>query len=403
MRDTAEFLVQGARIFDGAQVLPVADVLVQGGTIATIRERIDPPPGAEVVDGRGRTLLPGLIDCHIHVSRSALEQALVFGVTTTLDMFAAPATVAELKARAAARNDLADLRSAGIGATAAGGHPSQFQDVPPFPMVSAGTDARRFVAERVAEGSDYLKIFIEDGSVWSSAWPTLAPQVIAALVDAAHDHELLAVAHVSTLAGAYQALDAGVDGLVHPFIDRPADPGFARRVAKAGVFVVSTLTVLESVTGTPSGDALASDPWLAPYLEPSAKANLTRVSRLRLSAGASLAFAMDTVAQLRAVGVAVLAGTDAPNLGTAHGASMHRELELLVEAGLSPVSALMAATSVPACAFGLCDRGRIAPGLQADLLLVDGDPTADITATRRIVAVWRRGARVERQVQTLGS
>ena len=79
------------------------------------------------------------------------------------------------------------------------------------------------------------------------------------------------------------------------------------------------------------------------------------------------------------------AGTDAPNSGTAHGASLHGELQLLVEAGLTPTEALAAATSAPAAAFHLTDRGRIAPGLRADLVLVEGDPTADILQTRAIV------------------
>ena len=92
----------------------------------------------------------------------------------------------------------------------------------------------------------------------------------------------------------------------------------------------------------------------------------------------------------------ILAGTDAINPGTAHGASIHRELELLVAAGLSPSEALAAATSVPASIFGLSGRGRIAPGARADLVLVDGDPTTDIKATRRIVGVWKQGRAIDR-------
>src|SRR4029077_12579152 len=92
----------------------------------------------------------------------------------------------------------------------------------------------------------------------------------------------------------------------------------------------------------------------------------------------------------------LLAGTDAPNPGTAHGASIHRELELLVQAGLTPIEALTAATAAPARAFHLDDRGRIVPGLRADLLLVKGDPTADITATRDIVSVWKFGVEADR-------
>jgi hypothetical protein len=100
--------------------------------------------------------------------------------------------------------------------------------------------------------------------------------------------------------------------------------------------------------------------------------------------------------QLHAAGVPILAGSEAPNPGTAHGATLHRELELLTRAGLSPMAALTAATSAPAAAFGLDDRGRITVGRRADLVLVDGDPTADVTMTRRIVEVWKGGVRLER-------
>jgi imidazolonepropionase-like amidohydrolase len=94
--------------------------------------------------------------------------------------------------------------------------------------------------------------------------------------------------------------------------------------------------------------------------------------------------------------VRILAGTDAGVPGTAHGASLHHELELLTQCGLTATQALAAATAVPAAWFGLSDRGRVAPGRQADLVLVRGDPTTDITHTRSILAVWRRGQRIDR-------
>lgn len=111
----------------------------------------------------------------------------------------------------------------------------------------------------------------------------------------------------------------------------------------------------------------------------------------------SLDHARAAVRVLAAAGVPLLAGTDAGNPGTAHGASIHRELELLVSAGLTPIEALRAATSTPARVFRLLDRGRLAPGLRADLVLVDGDPSRDITATRAIVQVWRNGVMVARE------
>lgn len=93
----------------------------------------------------------------------------------------------------------------------------------------------------------------------------------------------------------------------------------------------------------------------------------------------------------------LLSGTDSPNPGTWIGVTLHAELERLVSAGLTPSEALAAATSRPADRFRLHDRGRIAPGKRADLVLVEGDPTRDIRATRRIVSIWRGGTRIERR------
>ncbi|UMR31122.1 CIA30 family protein [Massilia sp. MB5] len=97
-------------------------------------------------------------------------------------------------------------------------------------------------------------------------------------------------------------------------------------------------------------------------------------------------------AALHKAGVPLLAGTDAGNTGTQYGVSLHHELRALVQAGLTPQAALAAATAAPAQAFRLPQRGRIANGYKADLLLVEGDPTQDIQATRRIVEVWKDGA-----------
>ena len=110
---------------------------------------------------------------------------------------------------------------------------------------------------------------------------------------------------------------------------------------------------------------------------------------------------MQATGRLHHAGVPLLAGTDAADvgvLGTAHGVSLHGELSLLVDAGLTPIDALRAATSTPADRFGLTDRGRVRSGLQADLVLVDGDPTTTVTDSLSIVEVWRRGTRVPREL-----
>ncbi|MGH3167778.1 MAG: amidohydrolase family protein [Trebonia sp.] len=165
------------------------------------------------------------------------------------------------------------------------------------------------------------------------------------------------------------------------------------------LFVISTLVTAEAMCGYGHGPRTAADPRFASHLDQTSRMMLTMAGgNFPLGAGAHVE-ATAPAAALRALhdrGVPILAGADAGTLGVAHGASLHRELQLLTEAGLSPAEALTAATAAPAARFGLSDRGRIAPGLTADLMLVDGDPTTDISATASIYATWRRGTRHNR-------
>jgi len=397
---SGRFAVTGVRLFDGERVHEGVDVVVADGEIAAVGAGAAAELPADVprVDGSGRTLLPGLIDAHTHSWGDALADALRFGVTTVLDQFTDPTFLADKKQRQAADGNPgeADLFSAGILATVPGGHGTQFPIQ--VPAIDADTDVDAWVADRVAEGSDWIKIVVEDGASIGRPLATLGGERIAALVAAAHRHDRIAIAHVGSATEAHLALDGGADGLVHVFLDEDAAAGeesFVARAAAAGVFVVPTLSVLEGFDGTAGRDSgLADDPHLAPLLDGEQKAGLARRFGIPTPDGYRFAHALATTGRLAAAGVPVLAGTDAPNPGTTFGASQHRELELLVEAGLTPTAALTAATAAPADAFGLADRGRVAPGLRADLLLVDGDPTTDVTATRRLAAVWKAGTAV---------
>jgi imidazolonepropionase-like amidohydrolase len=390
---TTPVAITNVRIFDGTRVIPKGTVVFQGNRIAAVGAGVLPPRGAEIVDGSGQTVLPGFIDSHNHNWGESLQRALVFGVTTELDMFTAPDFARQMREEQAKTGapDRADLYSAGDLATVPGGHGTEYGMA--VPTLTKPEEAQAWVDARVAEGSDYIKIVIEDGSPYGRQVPTLDRATVTALVAAAHKRGKLAVVHISTEDGAKEAIEAGADGLVHIFTDRAPEPGFAALLKAHKAFVVPTLTVVESTTGTASGKALADDPRLAPYLRADEVANLRKSFP-----GGKLDFqnALAAVRQLAQEGVPILAGTDAPNPGTAHGASLHRELELLVRAGLSPTAALTAATAAPARAFGLKDRGRIAEGLRADLVLVQGDPTADITATRDIQRIWKGGREVLR-------
>lgn len=390
----APLLFRNVRIFDGTTVSH-GDVVIDRGLIRAVGSKLK-AKGATVIDGTGKTLLPGFIDSHTHAYEDkALTQALVFGVTTELEMAGDPAKNVALRAkeRAAEPTGQADLRSAGILATSPKGHGTEYGF--PIPTLSKPEDAPAFVAARVTDGSDYLKIVLDDGKWFGKGIPTLDAATVAALVRAAHEHHLLAVVHIGSQAGARTALDAGADGLAHLFIDSAPADDFASFVAAHHAFVIPTLSVLMPICEGANLATLTTDPALSPYLDERDLAQLGRTFPVRLPA-ASCGYALATVKQLDAAGVPLLAGTDALNPAVVHGASLHRELELLVEAGLSPTKALIAATATPAARFALSDRGRIAHGLRADLVLVDGDPTTDITRTRAIVGVWKRGVAVDR-------
>ncbi len=382
------------RIFDGTKTIPDGTVVVEGRMIRAVGPRVAVPAGAQVIDGSGDTLLPGLIDGHTHTWGEVLTRAAIFGVTTELDMFTDPQFARaqrdeQAKTGAPGR---ADLLSAGYLATVPGGHGTEYGMT--IPTLTKPEEAQAWVDARLAEGSDYIKIVSEDAKLYGRTIPTLDKATIAALVQAAHKRGKLAVVHISTEDAATEALEAGADGLVHIFTDRAPDAAFIALAVKRKAFVTPTLTVVEGTTGLASGQSLTDDPRLSPYLAADEVLNL----RMAFPKRGEPRFqnALDAVRQLKAAGVPILAGTDAPNPGTAHGPSIHRELELLVKAGLTPAEALAAATSVPAKIFGLKDRGGIAPGLRADLVLVKGDPTVDVTASRDLVKVWKIGQEIAR-------
>lgn len=388
----AQQIFRNARVFDGTRVLERHDVLVENGKIARVGRGLRAPAGARVIDATGKTLLPGLIDSHTHTMGDALREAAVFGVTTHLDMFTDVALARTLRASAAGR---ADLFSAGTMVTAPGGHGTQFGL--PIPTITTPDSAQALVDRLVAEGSDWIKIVYEDGRAVGMSFRSISRPTMRAVIDAAHRRGKLAVVHISDAAGARAAIEEGADGIVHLYIDQ-VDADFARLAATRRAFVIPTMAVLKSMTGVGGGATLVADARLAPYLLPTRISALSQGFPVRPGMPArDFAVPNATVRQLKAAGVPVLAGSDAPNPGTAFGAAMHRELELLVEAGLTPVEALQAATSVPARAFRLRDRGVIAPGMRADLLLVEGDPTRDITATRAIAGVWKDGVAIDRE------
>lgn len=393
------FAIRDVRVFDGGRVIERTNVVVRDGLIEAVAADAPIDAGLTVVEGKGRTLLPGLIDAHVHAWGDAQRDALRFGVTTEIDMHGdtsrLPALKTQRESLQATKN--ADLWAAGSAVTAPGGHGTQFGL--PVPTLAADGDAAAFVNARLGEGADFIKIIVEDLGVYSGTpkWPTLSVDQVGAVVAATHAAQRIAVVHVSRQRDALAAITRGADGLAHVFVDAPASDELIAAMKARDAFVVPTLSVTASGAGAGDGASLANDAALKPFLG-AAQADALRARFEALSRNPRFReHAFASVRALQAAGVAVLAGTDAGNPGTTHGASLHGELELLVRAGLAPAEALAAATAVPARRFGMADRGRIAAGLRADLVLVDGDPLADIKATRAIARVWKNGHVVSRE------
>ena len=348
------------RVFDGRELRGPTTVVIEGGLVGR------DSAGARITDVDGATLLPGFIDAHVHLlNEEHLQQLADFGVTTALDMGAWPPSMVDALRN---RTGMADIRSAGIPATTAGSTHSHLPGYPAGELVDGPTGAARFVTDRIAEGADYIKLIADI--------PGPDQETLNALVATSHDHGKRTVAHAVSTAALDMALQAGVNMITHVPLDRRLTESTAARALAQKCVSIPTLTMMKGI-----------------------------VDRSAAAAPSQLNYesARGSVAELHRAGVPILAGTDA-NAGPGipfsprHGESLHEELELLIEAGLSTVEALRAATVLPAQYFGLHDRGVIEPGRRADLVLIDGDPIADIRATRRILRVWCAG--VEHRVSS---
>lgn len=393
--------IDDIRIFDGETVLPQRSLTFANGIITAIGESA--PHGAEIVDGAGATALPGLIDSHVHTSPEALRLALRFGVTTELEM-QGYWTEAQ-RAQVAADPTSADVRSALLALMAEDGHPNEFVDEDAkkewsdgsawrMPSVTTAEDAVRHVDAMVDAGADYIKIMIEEGSVMGHpGLPMIDPEALRAGVRRAHQRACKVIAHALTYEATLQAIAIGVDGLAHLFIDRPIDARMIDAVQEAELFITPCLVVSRSLLGA-DGSELAADPRVARKLPPVWRETLA--GSFGTYPDGDFETALGNVRELHTAGVPILAGTDAgrpvrSHGGVAHGASVHHELQLLAQAGLTAKESLHCATGAPANAFGLTDRGRVAAGLRADFLLVDGDPTLRIDESLSIHSVWRNG------------
>ncbi|MCI0423583.1 MAG: amidohydrolase family protein [Acidobacteria bacterium] len=443
MRDlerSGTFLIRGARIFVGdGRVIESGGVLVKKGRIEEVFESEIPPAEtlkATVIEGSGKTLLPGLIDMHVHLGAPAgfyesekdyapekimlraLAAQLYSGVTTVKSVGDGLDDSLKLRASVAIGERVgAALFTCGPMFTAEGGHGTEFFEGMPEAMKrlalqqwvrlpKSPDEARQQVRELKAAGVDGIKGILEAGLA-GQLFNRLDVRFLQAAADEARVQKLPVVLHTGNSQDIADALLAGTNGIEHGSTrDRIPDELLAQ-MAKTRVSYDPTLCVVEAFSklGTHPDEllsrSLVQQVVPAKLLENTRKAlqsdkMATLLARLK-PFGAGLEQAKENLKRAYQAGVPLVAGSDAGNLLVFHGPSLHRELQLWVSAGISPATALQAATRNAARLLGADHRiGSIQKGGDADLLLVDGNPLEDITATERISQIIYKGERINR-------
>lgn len=341
---------------------------------------VEVPTDAAVVDGSGCSLLAGFIEGHAHPDGiPALEAYPRAGVTTVVDMGSRDRSLHDA---VRGRTDLPTLIGPGIPATAPRGMQTRTMGFTAACEVADAGDAARFVAARVAEGAHFIKVIVEDPKIPGTK--ALPPDLLAALVAEAHEVGRVAVAHAVTVNAFALADDAGFDVITHVPVDGVPDAARMDRVTARGTVLIPTLTMM---------DAAAR--------ELSSRLMLRVLSTLRIAPSLRYSNAELTVRGLAQRGATVLVGTDAnsePKVPArpAFGTTYAEELARLGASGLAPLEVLWGANGGLAEVFGLADRGIVAAGKRADLVLVEGDPTSDLAAASRIRTVWLGGRQVPR-------
>jgi len=389
------FVLTNARIFTAGDVIEPAAIRVENGIITEVGKKVRQDPDIAVIDIKGQTVTAGLIDSHTHsFIESQLFDSLRFGVTTHLDMATDVEFMQEYREQRSEleETEYADLFSAGMIVTSPGGHGTQ--NGSQIPTINSPDKAQQHIRARLEEGSDWIKIAYETDNDFLTS---VDKATLTALISAAHEQGSLAVVHVSKLEAARDAVQAGADGLVHIFSDKPIDDKLLTLMQNKKVFVIPTLSVTASVVSKSN-----SEHWA---LEQTGPMRLSRSQKHTLTADFQsypgqeeffdLELAYENVRKMKAAGIRLLVGSDAPNPGTAHGVSMHDELVHFIKVGFTPAEALEAATSIPAKAFQLEDRGTLEAGKRADLVVYDGKPDKNILDTRKISRIYKNGYEFE--------
>lgn len=373
--------VVNAEIFDATGAAAYRGALIaRDGRIVAVGPKVRAPKGATIIDAGGAALLPGLFDVHTHwtpagspaITPRIADAYVAAGVTTVNDFHQQPESFEPR------RRWLGTLVAPHVNFVARistpGGHGADWADQGTTRWVDTPEGAKAAVDDIAKYKPDAIKAFADGWRYGSGPDNTsMDPWTLKALTDAAHRHGLKVLTHTVTVERGAVAADSGVDVIAHSLQDKPLDPQTIARIKASGLFYAPTLAVYEPVK---------------PGAKPPSDPDSPRAQQSRRKFGYALANAKT----LFDAGVPVALGTDAGMPGTPHGASTLRELELLVQAGLTPSQALVAGTAVSARAMNLiADRGTLEVGKRADFVLVAGKPWETIAEIRRVERVFIDG------------
>ena len=408
--------LEGATLIDGAGGSPKTDVviLVRNGHIDAVARvnEIPIPKGAERINLVGKTVLPGLIDAHAHVERWAVPRYLAWGVTTVRDLHSNNDSAFILKTEV----NLGSIVGPRVFTAGAmiDGTPPTYRDAT---GVATAAEARRAVDQRGVAGADYIKVYTK-----------ITPALLRSVLDEAKNLRLPVAAHlgktdaltaaragvvsIEHLAGVVQAIRGPAYARAHDLflagwtqeeegwasLDSGSVARTARALAQTHVTIVPTLDLHEMLSRL-DNPVLLTRPGMEDV--PDAASSVRDVpGLLRRSGWRAQDFAAFRRARRRQdqfvreydrAGGPIAAGSDAANQLLIPGYSLHEEMALLVAAGLTPIDAIGAATRRGAQLLHADSLGLVAPGRVADLVVVNGNPAQDISATRRIAWVMIRG------------
>lgn len=433
-------LIRGVRIFTGdGRVIESGGVLVKNGKIEHVYEGATPDPKevkAEALEASGKTLLPGLIDVHVHLVASggfsdspadyqfdktmprALAAYLYSGITAVKSVGDPLDQILKVRALVNSGERLgAELFTCGPMFTAPGGHGTEyFKNVPEQYRKSAEEQtvripstpeaAKQQVDELKKRGVDGIKAILEAGAA-GMLFNRMDVSLLRAVADESHAQKLPIVVHTGDSHDVADALSARINGIEHGSMRDQIPAALFAQMKTQGVAYDPTLTVVEAFVDIASGSAEPLERPLVLQAGPSAlidsskkflaSENGAKMRERMKHFPVSMELAKQNLLSAWKAGVMLVTGSDAGNPLVLHGSTIQRELELWVEAGIPPAVALQAATYNAAQLLGVGDRiGLVKEGYDANLLLVDGNPLKEIKQIESIQSVILKGEQISR-------